>query len=265
MTGNIVRQASNLRSYYVPVGSGYAPEMNGSALQPNGYASRVKYSTFVYAAFFMFANLACCWYYIAFPLVNMRPVFGYPAAPAQYTFETTRYISVEYWMVYFLVWNILLVDLLCHALMNNTLVEFGGIHHFLSRVGMVWNGIIFLILTFLWLFFCNGDFTGGALCNDPRWCGVYYTSSSALSWCPNTVNFVPDVTYSQIYRSDEFFQAWLFSIFFMIWALANKSINRYLHRKGMFRELFVAEDTSNGGDDDDQQNETQPSNQEKLI
>ncbi len=220
------------------LGTGYAPELTTSSMQISAN-TRVKYSTFVYAAFFIIANLACCWYYIAFPLVNMRPVHGYPAAPAVYSYHSTRYISVEYWMVWFLAWNILLVNMLCHALMNNTLVEFGGIHRFLSRCGVFWNGAIFLILSFLWLLFCNGGSTPGALCNDPRWCGVYYAEPAGADWCPNTVNFVPDVTVGDLYRSDEFLQAWMFSIFFFLWAMANKEINGYLRKKGLFREVFV--------------------------
>lgn len=220
------------------VGTGYAPELTIETSQESAN-NRVKYSTFVWAIVFCMANALTCWYYISFPLVNMRPVNGYPAEPAQYDFQTTRYISFEYWMVYFLGWNILLVYMMAHAILNNTLVEFGGMLHFLSRVGLWWNGFIFLGLSFLWLFFCNNS--GGALCNDPRWCGVYYAEAIGMPWCPNTVNYVPDVTVSQIYRSDEFFQAWLFSIFFFLFSMANKAVYGYLRRKGMFREVFKVE------------------------
>lgn len=198
---------------------------------------------FVGGTLFIMASMLFCWYWVAFPLSDMYFVDGYTrigTPPAPNNWKSSRY-SWEWWHIWLLGLNMLLPYLLASAMLNNELPEWSRIHYFCARILLLVNTWAFVGLSVQWLFLCNNSLVPWATaCNDKRWCGVYFASSvSAAEWCPNTTPFFPDVTGDQLSRSGEFFQAWLFSLLFILWALAHRAVNAGLRQSGMFQEGSV--------------------------
>lgn len=196
---------------------------------------------YVHGTLIVMATMLAIFYWIGFPLNNMVFVHGYPRLGAGVTqpneFKSARY-SLLWWAVYLLNLNLLLPFMLAIALMNNSFPEYSNVHHFFSRLGVWLNLVLLVILAVVWLFFTNGGSTGyNSASNDRRWCCAEFAASTeAASWCPNGSPCIPDVTPSQLSRSDEFWQAFLFSIIFFLVSLIHTAVNDHLSRYDVFKE-----------------------------
>lgn len=198
---------------------------------PSG-PSPVRPMTLVAVAVFLFLNMAVLWYWSGFPLNNTKFVYGAPAAgAANYAFQSTRY-TWEWWSIWLLSLNLLLPNSLVAAVVNNAEPLFAIVHMLFAKLS-VWSNIACIVmLSFQWAVECN---QAGSPCNDPRWCNSYF--SSQPNFCPNTVPFTPAVTGSLV-RSDEFFQHWLFSIFFLLFSIFGHIwANKLLQKAGLFKSI----------------------------
>ncbi len=216
---------------YTIIGTGVAPSFSPT-VHPKGAAKPRHY---VVGSMFAMAFALCCFYWIAFPVNNMKITHG-PQQVNHIDWRSSRY-TWGWANVYILVvLNLLLGYLWAAALLNNTVPEFAKLHKWVAKIFLVLNFVVFLMLSFQWLFYCNTGGSAASPCNDARWCCVHFGSNAEAShWCPNTNPCVPDVT--AIHRNDEFFQTWLFSIFFVLWSWAHASINKDFWREGVFRKF----------------------------
>lgn len=223
------------------IGTGISPKQIDS-----GNGIRVKYRHFVGAALFTMASLLFCWYFVSFPLQNLKFTHGYPrfgTPPSPNSFRSDRYTWGWVFIYIMTALNVMLPFLLSAALMNNTMPEISKLHYFFSRITALLSIVCFIGMSVVWLFFCNRYFPDYSFCHDPRHCCVYFASTlENTKWCPNTVPCDPNVTSGQLTRTDEFFQVWLFSLLFSFWALGHRAVNKDMRGYGMWREVFTQEE-----------------------
>lgn len=223
------------------LGTGISPSTD------NAGGVRVKYRHFVSATLFSMAILVYTFYYIAFPLAQLKFTHGYTrfgTPPSPNNFRSDRYTWS--WVIIYIssAASLIMVYLLPFAMLNNTVPEISQLHYWWSRATSRATIIIFILLSIIWLSFCNRGFPDYTFCNDLRACCVYYMSSfDGAKWCPNTTPCTPNFTSGDLTRTDDFFQIWLFTLFYSVWALANKSVNKDLRSYGLFREVFTEEET----------------------
>lgn len=230
------------------------PQLIGGGLTPSfvfgtenpAASSRIKGRHFVSASIFIVLSTAFCFYFVAFPLTdltftNTYPRFGTPPSPNE--FRSARYTWGWVFIYILTALNLMLPYLLAQAVVNNTSPEYAKIHYFVTRATTFLSGVAFVGLSVAWLFFCNTGFADYTYCHDKRWCCVQYASSvEASKWCPNNTPCVPNVTGSELVRSDPFFQVWLFSLLFSFWALVHREVHKDLKGYGLFREVFTEEE-----------------------
>jgi hypothetical protein len=225
---------------FARLGAGIAPD---TARKPVYDAPpTVKFRHFVGATIFIMASMIFCWYYVAFPLANLKFTHGYTrfgTPPSPNTFHSDRYTWG--WVFIYIVSavNLMLPYLLAAALLNNTIPEISKLHYKLSNATALVSIVTFIALSVSWLFFCNRYFPDYSYCHDIRHCCVYFASNP--TWCPNTTPCVPNYNVGDLIRSDAFFQIWLFSLLFSFWALAHKDVNKDLRSYGLWREVFIQE------------------------
>lgn len=135
-------------------------------------------------------------------------------------FASSRY-TYEWWTVWLLNFNVLLIFMLSLAMANNSVEEFARLHKWCSIIMIIVNLFVALSLLFLWIFFCNNPYSGGAACNDYRWCCVYFPSG----WCPNTVPCIPAVLSSDLHRNSEMTQHFVFAFVFFVLSTFHVSLN----------------------------------------
>jgi hypothetical protein len=172
---------------------------------------------------FLFLNAGIFFYWSGFVLVNTYYTNEYPFftnAPPNYGFVSARY-NYEWWTVWFLTLNALLIIILCFALINNTVEEVTRLHKWLSLILVVINLYVAFALLFLWIFWCNNGSSGGAACNDYRWCCVNFPSV----WCPNTIPCTPAVTVAELHRNDEMTQHFIFAFVFFVLSTFHAALN----------------------------------------
>jgi len=94
------------------------------------------------------------------------------------------------------------------------------------------------MLSIQWLFFCNSSGSYyDVSCNDIRWCCVYFAASPlASTFCPNAAPCDPAFTSGDLHRNDEFYQAFLFSIFWSFISWGFRRLTKELTANGVFRE-----------------------------
>lgn len=215
-----------------PISSGVAPRF-----VPKGKHNNL-WNKLILGVVFLIASSLFCWYWTGFPLNNMQFEYGFLRAntdrhPTQ--FRSSRY-TWEWWSVWLLNLNWLLPYLLAASLLNNSTPDVAWAHRNVSTLGLLLNLAVFAMLTVQWFVFCNNASYPGHACNDRRWCCVNYANTEGAFWCPNTnaTHCTIAITGSELTRSDPFFQAWLFSILFFLWAWTHKVIGRKLYNDGVF-------------------------------
>lgn len=235
------------------IGEGVTPDLNVEAASINSRQFGIKPRHFIWATMFCVVTTLFYMYPIIVLMLNAKFPNGYQSSSPR-VFVSSRY-SYEWWLLCILSWNILLPYVLALALVNNNIPEWSKLHYFLGRLFVLTNMVLFLLLSFNWLFLCNNGFVPhSTLCNDPRYCCVYYGSNQAnIEWCPNAGPCNPNVSGSNLYRSDEFFQIWLFTLFFWLLAFSNRSINQELGSYGFFRESNIVEKTAGEGEEQEEE------------
>lgn len=221
------------------IGEGVAPDLRIDSVPITSKQFGIKSRHFSWATCFVVATTLFYMYPIIVVMLNAKFPADYMNTSPR-VFVTSQY-GYEWWILCIMSWNILLPYTLALALVNNNVPEWASLHSFLSRTFSLLNLVLFLMLCVDWLFLCNNGFVPwSTLCNDPRYCCVYFGSSQLnMEWCPNGVPCTPDVSGSSLYRSDEFFQLWLFSLFFWLLSFSNNAVNIQLARFGFFRESVI--------------------------
>jgi hypothetical protein len=188
---------------------------------------------YVGGTLFLFASVLFCWYWTAFPLNHVRFTHEYPQMglePGPGPLKSSRY-GLEWWLVWVLGLNWLLPYAWGAALLHSNYTEVAKLHLFVSRVALLLNLLALAVLSVSWFFLCNHGYVPySTACNDLRWCCVNFPSD----WCPNVGPCTPDVLASDLVRTGEFFQMWLFSLLFFLWALAHRTVNVDLRDYGVF-------------------------------
>jgi hypothetical protein len=218
---------------FILLGTGITPSF---AKEAKGQPTGARH--YVGGIVFVMASMLFCFYWCGFPLSNIYFTDGYTrfgTPPSPNNWESSRYTWL-YWCVWLVTLNLLLPYLLSAALLNNTVPEYAKFHYWISFVFIWLNIINWIMLSIIWLFFCNGSGTyGNSACNSIYWCCVYFAASpTASQWCPNVGPCIPDVT--SLARNDEFFQAWLFAALFILWSWGHRKVARDLSEHGCFVE-----------------------------
>jgi hypothetical protein len=178
---------------------------------------------YVTTSLFILVNAAIFFYWT---IVLINTIFtndyaNFTIPPLPGAFVDSRY-GWEWWCVFILGFNVFLPFTLQFALLNNDIEEYARLHMWFSTSAMVGNAIIFFILTLLWLASCNNHFSAGAsMCNDYRWCGVYFPSAI----CPNSIPFTPAIVTPNLARNAEASQHWIFCLVFGVLAWWHTSLN----------------------------------------
>lgn len=203
-----------------------------------GYNIRERH--FTGGAIFLMAVLIFTFYFVAIPVANIKFTHGYPrfaTPPSPNVFRSDRYTWG--WVFIYLVTavNLIIIYLFAAALVNYTVSEIAFVHLQMSRIAALLSIVTFIAMSVSWLFFCNRYFPDYSYCHDPRHCCVFFGASLENSkWCPNTTPCVPNVGSGDLVRSDDFFQVWLFSLFFSFWALFHAKVNAEMTRYGLWQE-----------------------------
>lgn len=185
--------------------------------------------------FVLFSSLVFL-YWVCVPLNDTQFTYGYPrlaTPPSPNGFKTSRY-GWDWWLIWVLTLNGLLPILLAFSLMKSNYKEFSKIHIFLAAIWTFGNLVLFFWLWIRSCFNCNTGYSFyNSACNDPRWCCKYFGATpDAAEWCPNTTPCVPDVTDLAI--TPQYFQHWLFSMFFALLSLFHVFVNKSLSDNGLF-------------------------------
>jgi len=191
---------------------------SAAGLSPSGAVVYTQYPAipmrrYVTATMFVYAMALVTLYWLAFPVVNSIFFDGYPQFGSLLpgVVVTTRY-GWDWWMVWFLTWNVLPPMTLAWALTHNRIEEYTRIHAATCGIAMAADGIAFVVLSYRWVLYCNTAYSNwDTACNDYRWCGVFWPNS----WCPNNGPFTPAVTLGNLHRNAEMTQHWVFSLVFI--------------------------------------------------
>jgi hypothetical protein len=228
------------------IGHGVSPDGGAdfSGL-PKGHQRRtpVKMDYFVSATLWLFFNAGVCWYWLAFPGVNVIFTNGYPqfGTPAEVNgqmvlpahFKTARY-GWDWWMFMLVVIaSQMPLFLLSIAVLNNSMKPIARMHQMVSTVCMLLALFAFVVLTVRILMRCRNTYSGGnSACNDLSiWCCVYFPSE----WCPNSTPCTPAKTHSDLEWTSAYFQTWLFSLCFLVFCGINAKININFIEYGILR------------------------------
>jgi len=225
------------------ISEGVYPDLKIDAASVSNKQFGIKTRHFVWATLFVIGSTLFYMYPIIVCMLNAKFIADYPNVSPR-VFVSSQY-SFEWWLCCILSWNILLPYCLALALVNNNVPEWASLHVFLARIFSLVNLVLLILLGIDWLFLCNnGFYPSSTFCNDPRYCCVYFGSSQTnLEWCPNSSPCIPDVSGSSLYRSDEFFQVFIFCLLFWILSYSNKAVNEQLAKFGFFRESFIQPQT----------------------
>jgi hypothetical protein len=227
-----------MRSSTALIGSGYSPSVptlqqwnnNDSTPAPASFHQYVWATTFC----FLTAGL---WYLWSISLINTVHVDGIPqlgTTPSYgnvypFGYLTSRY-GWDYWCIQILGWNAALPMTLAFALANNKVDTWRSVHAFFAKWLIFANFVIFLILSWRWLVYCNTPYSAmQSACNDFRWCGAGWPSP----WCPNGGPFTPPVSFSDLSRNFEMQMHWIFSLVFLVLACWHLSQNQTLVMEGV--------------------------------
>ena len=203
---------------------------------------------FIGGVVFIIFNLLIFAYWAAFPLLNTQFFHGYGAlGTTSAEFRSARY-GWDWWTIWLLTLNGLCPFLLAMALTENRVQEFSKAHGFVSSLLILVNIWCFAVLSIRGCAYCNREGTpGSTACNSDLYCGVYYGASENQQWCLNNVPFNPPVTASRLKKNSQYFQHWLFSIFFFILSFWNLGILKELTGYG----IFSSEDPSYDGGEEE--------------
>ena len=190
---------------------------------------------FIGGVIFIIFNLLLFTYWASFPLLNTKFFHGTTKlGTTSAEFRSARY-GWDWWTVWLLTLNGLAPFLLAMALTENRVPEFAKTHGFVTALLLLINVWCFAVLSIRWCAFCNREgVPGSTACNDYKFCGVYFGASENQQWCYNSIPFTPSVNSSELKRNQEYFQHWLFSIFFFILSFWNLGIQKSLTDFGIF-------------------------------
>ena len=166
---------------------------------------------------FLLLSSGIFFYWSGIVLVNTIWIHEYPNYNQ---FASSRY-TFEWWTVWLLTLNVILIFMLSLAMANNSVEEFTRLHKWFSIILIVVNLYVAIALLFLWIFYCNNPYSGGAACNDYTWCCVYFPSG----WCPNTIPCTPAITSGQLSRNHEMTQHFVFAFVFFVLSTFHVSLN----------------------------------------
>lgn len=230
----------------LPIGHGYSPvapsvfentwdnnkDGNDDGIPP------ALFSRYAGATVFTFAS-AAIWMIWAVALINTVFTDGFPQLGtmpsygnvAPYGYLTSRY-GWDWWCICILSWNVALPMLMCYALANNQVDTWRQLHEFVSKIAMLANIVIFLILTWRWAFYCNVSYSAyDSACNDYRYCCAYFPSP----FCPNNAPCTPNYGPGDLVRNNEMFQHWVFSLVFFITSCWSYNQNGFLYAQGVLQ------------------------------
>jgi hypothetical protein len=224
------------------VGHGYSPTLAMPPQQWNNNDTSqapAPFRQYAWATAFCFLT-AALWFIWCISLINSVFTDGFPqlgTSPSYgnvfpYGYLTDRY-GWDWWCVAILSWNIMLPMLLMYALANNKDETWRHLHEFLAKMGILFNVLIFLTLTWRWAFYCNTSYSGmQSACNDYRWCCAGWPSP----WCPNNSPCTPtSYSFSDLTRNYEMTQHWIFSLVFFITACWHYNQNGMLVTQGVLQ------------------------------
>lgn len=195
----------------------------GAGVSPTGLEQDEKTYTavplrrYVGPTLFLLLTAGIFFYWSGIVLVNTIWTDGYP----HYNQYVSSRYAYEWWTVWLLTLNAVPILVFALSLANNTIEEFTRMHKWFSIMGIILNIYVAVALAVLWIFFCNSSYSGGAACNDYRWCCVNFPSV----WCSNTVPCIPAVTASELVRNAEMTQHFIFAFVFLVLSTFHVSIN----------------------------------------
>ena len=156
-------------------------------------------------------------YWAAVPLYNTMLIYGYPrfsVPPSPNNFESWRY-GWQFYAIFALVFNIVPIYGFLGALISNE-TKAGPIFFWASTVVMaIVDSIVLVYFILLWIFSCNGSWFGfdnaGSICNDYRWCCLYFADAPHL--CANITPCPGSIT---LFANAEFVQHVFFAFVFIL-------------------------------------------------
>jgi hypothetical protein len=160
-------------------------------------------------------------------VVNLRPIHGYPSfhiPPSPGPFVSTRY-DFPWWMVYLLGLSALNPTLLLFSMYDMSIKTRADWHRRLAAFLALLCGFNFVML---WVgvgcFFCNAHYSGESICNDPRYCGVWFSYNRNL--CDNTnAGALAGLTDAQLVQDKDFKAQWIFALVFAVLHFVLFSLN----------------------------------------
>lgn len=147
----------------------------------------------------------------SFPQLGTMPAYGnvFP-----YGYLSDRY-GWDWAMVLLLNLNVLLPMLMAYALANNEIETWRHLHEFLSKMFMLINVVVFIVLTWRWAFYCNTSYSAQqSACNAYTYCCAAFPSP----WCPNNSPCNPNYNYGDLSRNFEMYMHWVFSMVFFVFS-----------------------------------------------
>lgn len=207
-----------------PVSPGAVP-----FVQPNWPAVSLDYYWNTTLFIVVHTGVYLYWLMVLINTIYTNEYANFSTPPLPGVFSDSRY-GWEWWPVWLLGLNVFLPFALQFAMLNNHVLQYSRMHRWFSTTAMITNLVAFALLTVLWLVRCNNTYSGSAsMCNDYRWCGVYFPSQ----YCPNAVPFVPAVSATDLSRNSEASQHWIFSLVFWLLAWWHTSLNGDLREYGV--------------------------------
>jgi len=185
-----------------------------------------RYGTAAYVAL----GYGLCWSYIAFIMINANITYDYTQMrlpPSPGPFYSSRY-GYQWGMYYLLVFN-LVVPLTLGAGLSEPQYRSRLLMHKAFAIVLIFaNVLVFSSLGGIWLFYCNNWYSFGSICDDPANCCNNYVSSWGANFCPVTAGCTYVTGNSQVMRWTPFFLAFLWSVFFGLYAFFSISMNNGL-------------------------------------
>lgn len=162
-------------------------------------------------------------YWCAFPLQDTMYVYGYPTLgipPGPGIFVKMREVTFQWWFVWLLVGNLFppLAYLGAVALESKSkLVK--EVHFWICLAVSIVSVVSLLVFLGIWIGWCNYGWSAGSICNDPRWCCVFFGSNydvcGNVTPCTDSISlsanaqFIQHVVFSALFTFLASVQVWL--------------------------------------------------------
>ena len=187
------------------------------------------------AVLFAVLSIALLFVWVGIVVLKLNFTHGYPnlaAPPGPGPFASTRY-QVAWWFIAIAMLNLLLPYLFLWGAMDDESALGPALHLAFSSVVTIVSFVAFVALGIIWLFYCNVSWSGGSVCNDERYCCVYF--AEYINLCPNTIP-CPDgpMTRAQLSANPNFVATFVLMGVFVVVGIFHVVLNGRMRKYGVF-------------------------------